>query len=101
MSWQKSLVKSLRELRFVISPTNKGTSGAYQFVTSAIPDIHKVSADFPVIVRECEGIDDFVLFRYDYGIEKRVNINGLNAAEIEKIVEEHVKNAKKINSTLQ
>ena len=101
MSWQKNLAKSLRELRFVISPTNKHISGAYQFINSVVPDIYKTSPEFPVIVRECEGVDDFVLFKYDYGIEKRVGINGLDAGEIEKIVQEHVKNAKKINSTMQ
>ena len=101
MSWQRNLVKSLRELRFVVSPTNKGATGTYQFINSALPEIHRVSPDFPVIVRECEGVDDSVMFRYDYGIEKKVILNGLDAGEIERVVDEHVKNAKRINSTLQ
>ena len=97
MSWKKSLGNVLKEVRFIIAPKK---SGAYNFINNYKADINKNFPNFPFVIRECEGIDDFVVMRYNYGVERKENINDLTMKQIEDIFENSVNDANKVNSTL-
>ena len=95
--WKKTLGKVLKEVRFIIAPKK---SGAYNFINNHKADINKNFPNLPFVIRECEGIDDFVVMRYNYGVEKKEFINNLTMKEIENIFENSVNKAPKVNSTL-
>lgn len=101
MTWQAKLVRKAKELRFVVSPVNKSQKGVYGFLNSNLAGIRALDSSFPLVVRECEGIDDFMLMRFDYGVEKREDITGLSEKEIEALVSKYASEADKINKTLQ
>jgi NADH dehydrogenase (ubiquinone) 1 alpha subcomplex subunit 2 len=100
MSWQKSIGKALREIRFVVSNLSQADSPTTQFIRQNYTPIKKEHPSFPFIVRECQGVDDFVVFQYDFGVERKQMLKGLDAQQIEQVVEQHVSQAKAINSTL-
>lgn len=67
MSWVKQLSKSLQEIRLIISPQTNPNS--LQFAQKYVPLIRKDTNNFPFLVRECEGVDEHIIFRYKYGVE--------------------------------
>jgi NADH dehydrogenase (ubiquinone) 1 alpha subcomplex subunit 2 len=100
MSWQNVIGKALREIRFVVTNLNQAESPAAQFIRKNYTQVKQNSPNFAFVVRECEGIDEFVVFQYDYGKERKHLIKGLSVGEIENLVESHINQAKTINSTL-
>ncbi len=81
MSWQRKIAKALKEVRFILAPERN--SGANLFVQKNLPLLRDTQPDFPFIVRECEGIDDFVVFRYNFGIERKYELNDKTEQEVE------------------
>lgn len=100
MSWHKSIGKALREIRFVVSNLSQSDSPSAQFIRKNYTPIKQEHPNFPFIVRECQGVDDFVVFQYDFGVERKQLLRGLGVQDIEQLVEKHVAQAKTINSTL-
>ena len=101
MSWHKTINKALKELRFVVSSRdNPNSEGARTFLKQHYAPTLAANPDFRFVIRECEGIDSFALFRYNFGVEKKVPIDYLSAEEIEKMVAEKVKGAELVNKSL-
>ena len=101
MSWNTKINKALKELRFVVSsPGNQNSEGARLFLKKHYAPTLAANPDFRFVIRECEGVDSFALFRYDFGIEKKIPIDNLSADEIETVVAEKVKGAELVNSSL-
>ena len=67
MSWIPKLSKSLKEIRLIISP--QSSNSAYSFAQKFVPQIRDTEPSFPFIVRECEGVDETIIFGYKYGVE--------------------------------
>ena len=38
------------------------------------------------MVRECEGVDEFMVVRYDYGVEKKELLNNKSVSDIENMI---------------
>jgi len=53
-------------------------------------DLKKANPNFPILVREAEGVEPRLVARYDRGVEKAVSVAGLSrdqvGAELEKLV---------------
>ena len=101
MSWYKKLGSALKEVRFVLSTSqNNRSEGARLFLKEHYSNIIGQSPNFKFYVRECEGIDSFAIFRYDYGVEQKQLIEDLDKHNIEKLFEEKIQGAEKINKSL-
>jgi len=74
--------------------------GARRFVATNYLDIKKMNPTLPFVVRECHGAQPNVMARYDFGIEKRVWLNGLTEAEVDGAVEELVTQAGDVNAAM-
>lgn len=98
MSWHKLIAGKIRELRLVCCQSSQHSEGVRKFISNNYFKVKEHSPDFPFIVRECENAIPLVTARYDFGVEKRVCVEGLSESDIAKAVEELVKQADSINS---
>jgi NADH dehydrogenase (ubiquinone) 1 alpha subcomplex subunit 2 len=48
--------------------------------------VKKDNPDFPFIVRECEGIQPYIIARYRFGVEKKAFVANLDEQEINDVV---------------
>ena len=58
------------------------------------------SPETPFIVRECTNAQPAVMARYDFGVERRVYVHGLEEQEVAQAVQELVAQAAEINAAL-
>ncbi|KRX05905.1 Thioredoxin-like fold [Pseudocohnilembus persalinus] len=55
---------------------------------------------FPFLVRECENTEPYIIARYDYGIEKKAFVAGVNEQEIDDVLKNLVDQASNVNKNL-
>ncbi|KMZ66342.1 hypothetical protein ZOSMA_2G03590 [Zostera marina] len=53
---------------------------------------------FPILIRECSGVDPQLWTRYDMGVERYVRLDGLTESEINKKLEDLVKSGTSTNA---
>lgn len=86
-------LKTLQELRFHLCQTSKGSEGVRNFLMSSYKNLKAASPTTPVLIREASGIEGKLYARYDYGVEKCVKLEGLDAKEVEKCLRDLVSSA--------
>ncbi|KAI3423831.1 hypothetical protein D9Q98_009667 [Chlorella vulgaris] len=91
MAWRSALSKNLQELRIHLCQTSKGSEGARDFVLSSYQELKKANPTFPILVRECSGVEAKLVARYDFGVEEAVKVEGLQKTDISKQLEALVK----------
>jgi len=67
------------------------SSTTRDFVQTNYKDLKTVNPTFPFLVRECEGIEAKIWARYELGVEKSISVEGLDVANVEKSVQQLVK----------
>lgn len=87
MAWRSALSRNLQELRIHLCQTGKGSDGARDFVLSAYQELKKANPTFPILIRECSGVEARLIARYDFGKEEAVSIENMGKSEITKQLE--------------
>lgn len=101
MSWYKQLGKAFREVRLIVSGvSNTRSDGARAFIKQHYGPLLAQSPRPNFVVRECEGVDSYAVFRYDFGVEKKFPLDNLTAAQIEEMVQGRINEAEKVNKSL-
>ncbi|CAN9501209.1 unnamed protein product [Ophioblennius macclurei] len=77
-----SLSKNLRELRIHLCQTSVASSGARNFIEQNYVTLKKANPDFPILIRECSGIQARVWARYDLGKERSVSVENMSADQV-------------------
>ncbi|NXB53413.1 NDUA2 dehydrogenase, partial [Leucopsar rothschildi] len=77
------LGRGLRELRIHLC---QRSAGSQHYVT-----LKKANPNFPILIRECSGIQPKLWARYEFGKEKSIPLNNLTADEVGKALESVVK----------
>jgi NADH dehydrogenase (ubiquinone) 1 alpha subcomplex subunit 2 len=90
MAWRSNLSKNLQELRIHLSQASAGSQGARDFVMSTYRELKQANPKFPILVREAESAQAKLIARFDFGVEKSVNVEGMDAAGIGKQLEQLV-----------
>jgi len=98
MSWYTSLSSKLRELRFVCCQVSGHSQGVRDFVTTNYAKVKETNPTFPFIVRECNDAIPLVIARYDFGVEKKVCLEGHSEQQINQVVQDLLNQADSINS---
>ncbi|KAK0140345.1 Protein Red [Merluccius polli] len=62
-----SLSRNLREIRLHVCQTSAGSQGARDFVEQHYVSLKRSNPDFPILVRECSGVQPRLWARYDIG----------------------------------
>ena len=88
-------LKAVQELRFHLCQTSKGSEGVRNFLLSSYKNLKAASPTTPVLIREASGQEGKLYARYDFGVEKCVKLEGLDAKGVEKCLQDLVNAAPK------
>ncbi|XP_009554207.2 NADH dehydrogenase [ubiquinone] 1 alpha subcomplex subunit 2 [Cuculus canorus] len=87
-----ALGRAVRELRIHLCPRSGGSRGARDFVEQHYVTLKKANPEFPILVRECSGVQARLWARYEFGKEKSVPLENLTTEQVSKALENLVKN---------
>ncbi|TKS83448.1 NADH dehydrogenase [ubiquinone] 1 alpha subcomplex subunit 2 [Collichthys lucidus] len=82
-----SLGKNLREIRVHLCQTSAASMGARDFVEQHYVSLKKSNPEFPILIRECSGVQARVWARYDFGKESSVSVDNMSADQVAKALE--------------
>ncbi|KAG7465213.1 hypothetical protein MATL_G00173870 [Megalops atlanticus] len=82
-----NLAKNLREVRLHLCQTSASSQGARDFVEHHYVSLKKANPDFPILIRECSGVQPKLWARYDFGKEQSVALENMNADQVAKALE--------------
>ncbi|XP_044078483.1 NADH dehydrogenase [ubiquinone] 1 alpha subcomplex subunit 2 [Siniperca chuatsi] len=82
-----SLGKNLREIRVHLCQTSAASKGARDFVEQHYVSLKKSNPDFPILIRECSGVQARVWARYEFGKESSVSVDNMSADQVAKALQ--------------
>ncbi|XP_062513732.1 uncharacterized protein LOC134189471 [Corticium candelabrum] len=82
MSWRSALSKNLRELRIHLCQTSVSSQGTREFIEAHYVDIKRLNPTFPILIRECSGIQPRMYARYDFGKERKVELTDMSKEQV-------------------
>ncbi|NXP98108.1 NDUA2 dehydrogenase, partial [Vidua macroura] len=68
-----------------------GSRGVREFIEQHYVTLKKANPNFPILIRECSGIQPKLWARYEFGKEKSIPLNNLSVDEVGKALESAVK----------
>ncbi|XP_077212363.1 NADH dehydrogenase [ubiquinone] 1 alpha subcomplex subunit 2-like [Tasmannia lanceolata] len=91
MAWRGHVSRNLKELRFLYCQTSPASAPTREYVHRNYKELKTMNPTFPILIRECSGVEPQLWARYDTCVERYVRLDGLNEAQINKKLEELVK----------
>ncbi|NXM73791.1 NDUA2 dehydrogenase, partial [Serilophus lunatus] len=85
------LGRGLRELRIHLCQRSADSRGVREFIEQHYVTLKKANPDFPILIRECSGVQPKLWARYEFGKEKSVPLSNLTVDEVGKALEKVVK----------
>ncbi|XP_064827576.1 NADH dehydrogenase [ubiquinone] 1 alpha subcomplex subunit 2-like [Oncorhynchus masou masou] len=82
-----NLAKNLREIRLHLCQTSPASQGARDFVELHYVELKKANPTFPILIRECSGVQPKLWARSDFGKESSVALDNMNADQVAKVLE--------------
>ncbi|CAD5216940.1 unnamed protein product [Bursaphelenchus xylophilus] len=77
---------ALRELRIHLCQKSDASKGVRDFLLKEYAPLKKSNADFPILIRECSGILPKVWARYDFGVERVVELENKSADQVRAVI---------------
>ncbi|GAA6228314.1 NADH dehydrogenase [ubiquinone] 1 alpha subcomplex subunit 2 [Lates japonicus] len=79
-----SLGKNVREIRVQLCQTSAASKGGQvrDFVEQHYVSLKKANPDFPILIRECSGVQARLWARYDLGKESSVSVDNMSADQV-------------------
>ncbi|KAG2316417.1 hypothetical protein Bca4012_067300 [Brassica carinata] len=90
MAWRGSISKSLKEIRILLCHSSPPSACTRTFVEKNYKELKSLNPKFPFLIRECSGIQPQMWARYDMGVERCVNLDGMSETQILKSLEDLV-----------
>ncbi|XP_013193559.1 NADH dehydrogenase [ubiquinone] 1 alpha subcomplex subunit 2 [Amyelois transitella] len=81
----------LKELRIHLCQTSRQSEGVREFIESNYVKIKKDNPNFPILIRECSGVQPRVWARYEKGVERSVPLTNLSANDVLSAIKQLVK----------
>ncbi|KAJ1305093.1 hypothetical protein OPQ81_000133 [Rhizoctonia solani] len=78
----KALPRAVREIRLLGCQTGAGSAGLREFISKTYPSIKSANPNLPILIREAQGTPARVFVRYERGLERHVDVEGLPASEV-------------------
>ena len=76
------LSPALKELRLHLCQKSAASAGAREFVEKHYVQLKTANPEFPILIRECSGIQPRVWARFGYGREESVEIANKSSQEV-------------------
>ncbi|CAG5112095.1 Oidioi.mRNA.OKI2018_I69.chr2.g6350.t1.cds [Oikopleura dioica] len=86
MSAARQLSRHLKELRIHLCQTSSASKGAREFISANYTTLKSANPDFPILIRECSGIQPRVIGRYAYGREEKIVLSDMSANEVDQAI---------------
>uniref|UniRef100_A0A8C0FNU5 NADH dehydrogenase [ubiquinone] 1 alpha subcomplex subunit 2 n=1 Tax=Bubo bubo TaxID=30461 RepID=A0A8C0FNU5_BUBBB len=74
-----------------IHPPPHSSTKPRDFIEQHYVTLKKANPDFPILIRECSGVQPKLWARYEFGKEESVPLNNLTVDEVAKALENIVK----------
>ncbi|CAF0985865.1 unnamed protein product [Didymodactylos carnosus] len=78
---------AVKELRLHLCQTSSTSKGVRDFIEKFYVNIKKQNPHTPLLIRECSGISPCLWTRYDFGVEKQIQLAGMNAEQVLNAIE--------------
>ncbi|KAM7496580.1 hypothetical protein LguiA_020994 [Lonicera macranthoides] len=91
MAWRANLSRNLKELRILCCQTSPASADARAFVEKNYKELKSLNPKFPILIRECSGVEPQIWARYDMGVERGIRLEGMKEPQILKALEDLVK----------
>jgi hypothetical protein len=85
---------TLREIRFIVSSSRVTNLGLTEYLNRNLSSIRSSNPKLKVLLRECEGIDDYIIFRSTGGREDRFYLEHVDQSNLEEVLTRVVKDLK-------
>ncbi|TRY60051.1 hypothetical protein DNTS_010093 [Danionella cerebrum] len=82
-----NLSKNLREIRLHICQVSPASQGARDFIEQHYVTLKKANPNFPILIRECSGVQPVLWARYGYGVEQSFSLENMNADQVANVLE--------------
>ncbi|KAL5532240.1 hypothetical protein ACEPAF_5809 [Sanghuangporus sanghuang] len=82
-SLAKALSPSIREIRLLCCQSSPASAGIRQFIHATYPSLKQHNPHLPVLIREAHKTPARAFARFEYGVEKHVELDNLSAKEVE------------------
>uniref|UniRef100_A0A023FA65 NADH dehydrogenase [ubiquinone] 1 alpha subcomplex subunit 2 n=1 Tax=Triatoma infestans TaxID=30076 RepID=A0A023FA65_TRIIF len=79
---------ALKELRVHLCPISPCCKGVREFIQKCYVPLKKANPNFPILIRECQGVQPKLWARYDLGKEACVSLKDLKAEEVMSKIDE-------------
>ncbi|KAI6213534.1 Complex I-B8 [Aphelenchoides besseyi] len=82
---------ALRELRIHLCQKSASSNGVRAFIEHDYVPLKKNNRDFPILIRECSGINPKIWARYEFGVEKSMPLENTTREQVAQIVSDLAK----------
>ncbi|XP_018564315.1 NADH dehydrogenase [ubiquinone] 1 alpha subcomplex subunit 2 [Anoplophora glabripennis] len=82
MSAALKFTSGLRELRIHLCQKGAASQGVRDFIEKYYVELKQNNPKFPILIRECSGVQPKLWARYEFGREKCVSLKDLSAADV-------------------
>jgi len=90
MSWRARLSTNMQELRLHLCPLAPGSEGVRNWIGNNYWELSTLNPRFPLLVRDYNGIKASLIATYDWGVERRMDVENWTEEEITAKVKEFV-----------
>ncbi|KAE8614096.1 hypothetical protein XENTR_v10007981 [Xenopus tropicalis] len=81
------LSRNVREIRIHLCQSSAASQGVRDFIEQHYVELKKANPEFPILIRECSGVQPKLWARYDFGKETNVSLNNLNVDQVARALE--------------
>ncbi|XP_060569856.1 NADH dehydrogenase [ubiquinone] 1 alpha subcomplex subunit 2-like [Ruditapes philippinarum] len=81
------LGRHLKELRIHLCQKSAASKGVREFIETQYVPLKKSNPKFPILIRECSGVNPVVYARYEHGREQCVPLSDKSSSDVLKTIE--------------
>ncbi|ENN72883.1 hypothetical protein HUJ04_003201 [Dendroctonus ponderosae] len=82
MSGAVKLSGALKELRVHLCQTSPSSKGVREFIEKYYVELKTANPKFPILIRECSGVEPKLWARFEQGKEKAIALKDLTASDV-------------------
>uniref|UniRef100_A0A8C4SSE4 NADH dehydrogenase [ubiquinone] 1 alpha subcomplex subunit 2 n=1 Tax=Erpetoichthys calabaricus TaxID=27687 RepID=A0A8C4SSE4_ERPCA len=86
-----NLGRNVKEIRLHLCQKSAASQGVRDFIEQHYVTLKKANPSFPILIRECSGVQPKLWARYSFGKEQSVPLASMNADQVAKALESLVK----------
>ncbi|KAG1930875.1 NADH dehydrogenase [ubiquinone] 1 alpha subcomplex subunit 2 [Pimephales promelas] len=82
-----NLSRNLREIRLHLCQKSAASQGTRDFIEQHYVTLKKANPEFPILIRECSGVQPRLWARYGFGKEHSVSLDNMSVDQVAKALE--------------